>query len=90
MHARQGQAEIEDCRYDPQTMTLRVTATRPRGYRGNVYLRVPKGFGFKNPDGLWVAKDGNDGTVIVRWAFDFSQSERTTQSVVFIPDPAAK
>jgi hypothetical protein len=90
MHTRQGQAEIEDCRYDPQTMTLRVTATRPRGYRGNVYLRVPKGFGFKNPDGLWVAKDGNDSTVIVRWAFDFSQSEHVTQSVVFIPDPTAK
>jgi hypothetical protein len=88
MHARQGQAEIEDCRWDRPTMTLTVTATRPRGYRGNIYLSVPKGFAFQNSDGLWIAKDGNDGMVIVRWPFDFSRGEHVMRTLKFIPDPS--
>jgi hypothetical protein len=69
-------------------MTLTVTATRPRGYRGNIYLSVPKGFAFQNSDGLWIAKDGNDGMVIVRWPFDFSRGEHVMRTLKFIPDPS--
>jgi hypothetical protein len=87
MHARQGQAEIEDCRWDAERSVLSIHATRPVGYQGSVYVHVPKGFAFKNPAGLWIAKDGNDGTMIVRCPFDFSKSTHQTRVLEFVPDP---
>jgi hypothetical protein len=79
MHVRQGQAEIEDCRWDPAAMTLTVCATRPAGEKGNVFVHVPVGLAIANPEGLWIAKDANDNTLIVRVAFEFGDepAERT-------------
>lgn len=72
MHIRQGQAEIEDIHWDPDTLTITIRATRPNGYRGNLFLRVPKGFAFKDPTGLWLGKDANEGCVIVRGPLEFN------------------
>lgn len=54
IHIRQGQAELTTVAWDAAT----------RG--GNVFLRVPKEFRVAEPAGLWIAKDGNDATLIVR------------------------
>ncbi|MBN1396338.1 MAG: hypothetical protein JW959_15040 [Pirellulales bacterium] len=74
MHVRQGQAEIEDCRWDSESMTLHFRARRPAGERGNVFLLVPPGWEAAEPRSLWLAKDGRRGsqTLIVRCALDFS------------------
>ncbi len=57
MHVRQGQAEIEDCRWDAEKMTLSFVAQRPSGQQGNVILLAP-GLAVAEPNGLWLAKDG--------------------------------
>ena len=76
MHVRQGQAEVEACRWEAETMTLTVRASRPAGERGNVFVHVPQGLCITNPQGLWIAKDANDGTLIVRVAFEFGEEAR--------------
>lgn len=72
LHVRQGQAEIENAHWDPTNMTLTVRALRPDGERGSLFLRIPKGYAFKDPTGLAVAKDENDGCLIVRCPLQFN------------------
>ncbi len=86
MHVRQGQAEIEDCRWDPATGTLRFRARRPAGERGNVFLLAPPGWEVVEPQGLWLAKDGRRSSqaLIVRAALDFS-GEPVEKAIRFAP-----
>jgi hypothetical protein len=72
MHVRQGQAEIEQCQWDAQGRTLLVRARRPAGETGNVFLLAPPGWEAANPRGLWLAKDGNDGSLVVRHSLAFT------------------
>jgi hypothetical protein len=71
LHVRQGQAEIQDCRWNPDTATLTIRAQRPEGYKGSLFLRAPQGWALVEPAGLWIAKDGNDQSLIVRRALEF-------------------
>jgi hypothetical protein len=66
LHVRQGQAEIEDCRWDEASMTLTVRAQRPTGHDGSIYVRAPKGLALAEPQGLWLARDGRDNSLIIR------------------------
>jgi hypothetical protein len=79
MHVRQGQAEIEDCRWSAEAMALTFRASRPAGETGSVFVHVPEGLFVANPEGLWIAKDANDNSLIVRVAFEFGEEadERT-------------
>ncbi len=72
MHVRQGQAEIEDCRWDEASMTLTVRASRPAGHEGSIYVHAPKGLASANPRGLWLARDGRDNSLIIRKPIDFT------------------
>ncbi len=64
IHIRQGQADLAGVAWDEAALELRFTAARP----GNVFLRVPKEFRLAEPAGLWIAKDGNDASLLVRVA----------------------
>lgn len=64
IHIRQGQAELSGVAWDEPALELRFTTARA----GNVFLRVPKEFRLADPAGLWIAKDGNDASLIVRVA----------------------
>lgn len=75
IHIRQGQAELTTVAWDKSTLSLRLRATRG----GNVFLRVPKEFRVADPAGLWIAKDGNDATLIVR--VPLSTEERVVRFV---------
>ncbi len=66
IHIRQGQAELSHVAWDEANLELRFTTAR----RGNVFLRVPKEFRLAVPAGLWIAKDGNDSSLVVRVAAD--------------------
>ena len=66
LHVRQGQAEVENVQWNETTQELEITAKRPAGDRGSIFLRAPKGYAVKNPAGLWIAKDANDGSLIIR------------------------
>ena len=82
MHVRQGQAEIESAHWDSDSLTLTVRATRPDGYQGNLFLRVPKGFAFQDPRDLFLAKDENDGSLIVRCPLNFNDGTIFQRSFV--------
>ncbi len=64
IHIRQGQADLTGVVWDEAALELRFTAARA----GNVFLRVPKEFRLAEPRGLWIAKDGNDASLLVRVA----------------------
>ena len=64
IHIRQGQAELSDVAWDDNALELKLTAARA----GNIFLRVPKEFRLAEPAGLWIAKDGNDSSLLVRVA----------------------
>lgn len=86
MHARQGQAEIENVHWKAETMTLDIRASRPSGYSGNAYVRVPNGYALKDPAGLWLAKDPNENCLIVRCGFEFKNTAiEKSLSVVPVP-----
>jgi len=89
MHVRQGQAEIQDCRWNAETGTLTIRAQRPKGYKGNLFLYAPKGWALAEPAGLWIAKDGNDESLIVRKALEFSDQPSEIR-VAFKRLPATK
>jgi alpha-galactosidase len=84
MHVRQGQAEIQDCRWDPGAMALTFRASRPAGESGNVFVHVPAGLCIVNPEGLWIAKDANDSSLIVRVALQFGE-EPEERTIRFAP-----
>jgi hypothetical protein len=83
MHVRQGQDEIESCRWDDTARTLTIRARRPAGLRGNVFLSVPKGVALAEPLGLWIARDANDSTLVVRCPFDFAAGTTVQRSIRF-------
>lgn len=88
MHIRQGQAEVPQCLWEPETRTLTISAARPAGGKGNVFIHVPKGLAVENPTGLWIAKDGNDGSLIVRCELNFAKAPEVRKSIRFKPLPA--
>jgi hypothetical protein len=71
MHIRQGQAEILDCKWDEDAMTLTIRAQRPAGHEGSIYAHAPKGWALAEPKGLWLARDGRDNSLVIRKALAF-------------------
>ncbi len=83
MHIRQGQAEIEMCKWDAASKTLTLRARRPEASHGSAYVRVPKGMVVANPAGLWIAKDGNDSTLLIRVDFEFKDGQAVERQIRF-------
>ncbi len=71
MHVRQGQAEILGCKWDQDTMTLTIRAQRPAGHEGSIYAHAPKGWALAEPQGLWLARDGRDYSLVIRKLLKF-------------------
>jgi len=75
MHVRQGEFDITHCEWNANELRLHVGAHRPPGETGNVFVHVPKGFRVTNPQGLWIAKDGHDQSLIIRKTLCFEKDE---------------
>ncbi len=71
MHVMQGNSELAEVVWNAETMTLSGTATRPAGETGSLFVCAPEGICVTNPQGLWIAKDDNDKTLIIRRQFHF-------------------
>ncbi len=83
MHIRQGEAELLDVGWDEENLALKVTATRPAGETGNVYIVTPWNWKPRNFNkGLWVAKSGIDESLIIRTEIKF-KSEIETRHIDF-------
>lgn len=72
MHILMGEVEVTRCAWDAATSTLSGSAIRPAGERGSVYLHAPEGLAVANPEGLWIAKDARDRTLVIRVSLDFT------------------
>ena len=59
--------------------TLTVRAHRPQGTKGSLFVRAPQGWALAHPEGLWIAKDGNDNSLIIRAAVEFGAEVRQVQ-----------
>lgn len=84
MHVMQGQVDIADVAWNKETMTLSGKAMRPEGEIGNLFIYVPTGLYVVNPQGFWIAKDGNDNTLIIRAQFKF-EDRPAEWSIQFAP-----
>jgi len=87
MHVRQGESELDSVQWDSTAAELRITARRPAGSTGSVYIRAPAGWAVKNPKDLWLARDGADNSLTIRVAFQFAQSGPASRTVSFVPMP---
>jgi hypothetical protein len=83
MQARQGQAEVESVRWDPAQKELIVEARRPAGSEGNIQVWSPSDAALREPAGLWIAKDGLDGSLIIRSALRFDKQGRARRVLRF-------
>jgi hypothetical protein len=81
MHVRQGQAEIVDAKWEAGALT--IAAQRPAGSKGSVFVHAPKGFAPADPKGLFLAKDGVDGSLIIRVAMEFDAQGKASRTLRF-------
>lgn len=83
LHVRQGQAEISNVRWEGNALT--IEAQRPAGTKGSVFVHAPKGYSLADPKGLFLAKDGVDGSLIIRVALEFDSQGKASRTLRFQP-----
>jgi hypothetical protein len=71
MHICMGEMEIDDYRYDSESLTISAKTNRPAGEKGSIYIHVPENMCVVNPKGLWVTKDGRYNTLVIRSSMSF-------------------
>ena len=72
MHMTMGEMDVQEASYNPGTRTLRVKAARPAGEKGGVYVYAPDNVHVVNFEGLHIAKDGRDNSLVIYIPFDFA------------------
>jgi hypothetical protein len=83
MHLMMGEMEIEEASYDPSTMIFRLRSVRPPGEKGTAYIYAPDNVYVKNFEGLRLAKDGRDNSLIIAVPLDFNDHGRATKEIHF-------
>ena len=71
MHMTMGEMDVQDASYHPDTRTFRVKAVRPAGEKGGVYVYAPDDVHVVNFEGVHIAKDGRDNSLVLYIPFDF-------------------
>jgi hypothetical protein len=66
-----GEMDVQDASYHPDTRTFRVKAVRPAGEKGGVYVYAPDDVHVVNFEGVHIAKDGRDNSLVLYIPFDF-------------------
>ncbi|MFW5768707.1 MAG: hypothetical protein ACOCYA_01505, partial [Spirochaetota bacterium] len=74
MHMQQGNVDLSGVVWDEETMTLRGSAIRPAGERGNLFLVSPPAYRACGIRGMSVGKDAEDGSLIIRVPLVFEES----------------
>lgn len=74
IHVRQGDAELEQIQWDPETGTLSGTAKRTAGEQGNIFIIADDSFIPENANrGLMVSKTAIDMSIIIKKTIKFTQ-----------------
>lgn len=71
MHMTMGEMDVEEAAWSPETRTFRVKAARPAGEKGGVYVHAPDNVHVVNFEGLHIAKDGRDNSLVIYIPLDF-------------------
>jgi hypothetical protein len=82
MHVLQGAVEVAELTWDARTKTLAGWVSRPRGEQGNLFFTAPEGWKPVDYEGLWVAKQAADRSILVKKHLVFRR-ERLRWSVRF-------
>lgn len=85
MHVMMGEEEIPAFAYDPASMTCTFTARRPPGSTGMVVIHAPEGLRVDGIDGLHIAKDGRDGSLIIGTPVTFGNAGEMRRTIRFAP-----
>lgn len=83
MHVMGGEMEIEEFSYDATSMTCRLRANRPAGERGMVFVHAPDSVYVKNFDGLHVAKDARDNSLVIGVPLVFDANGHASKEIRF-------
>jgi len=74
MHIRQGELELEDVAWDKASSVLSGVAVRPAGETGALYIVAPEGWKPVDYQGLWVARDARDKSLVIRKQLEFEDA----------------
>lgn len=83
MHVFMGEMEILDSKYDASEQTLAFTATRPPKEMGTVFVHAPNDVYVKNFEGLHIAKDARDNTLIIAAPLKFEKEHVVRREIKF-------
>jgi hypothetical protein len=79
MHVLMGEMELSEVKYDKEKRLLTITAERPAGETGSVFLRMPQDICLdkNNSDTCSTARnrDGVSGELILRLPLDFTEPQ---------------
>lgn len=82
MHTAMGEMELLACDWCRESGSLSISATRPLGERGSIFIRVPEGMFIKNSNEFFIAKDAHEGCLIVRVPCDFSKNSQVAKRML--------
>jgi hypothetical protein len=83
MHLMMGEMEIEQASYDPDTMIFHLRATRPSGESGTAFIHAPNNVYVKNFEGLHLAKDGRDNSLVIAVPLVFDDQGHAAKEIHF-------
>lgn len=71
MHIQQGCTELLNLCWNPETMTLSGTLTRPAGEKGNLFLLIPRNYKLLNHMGINLMKELLDFNIVAKVPISF-------------------
>ena len=75
MHIEQGNAELKEVAWDPETLTLSGKATRPRGESGRIYFTIPLDLYLADCTHIMTMKEVIDMQTVAALPVSFDQSD---------------
>jgi hypothetical protein len=66
MHVQQGAVEVKSLEWNPESMRLTGTVSRPPGESGNLLFLMPRGYRLINHEGTLLMKEVLDMNVVIR------------------------
>jgi hypothetical protein len=83
MHLLMGEMEIDEAVYDSDTLTFRLQAKRPAGEKGMAFVYAPDNLYVKNFEGLHIAKDGRDNSLVIGVPLQFDANGMAAREIRF-------
>jgi hypothetical protein len=83
MHLLMGEMEIEEAVYDSHALTFRLKAKRAAAEKGMAFVYAPDNLYVKNFEGLHIAKDGRDNSLVIGVPLQFDADGTAGREIRF-------